>query len=101
MCIRDRVEQDAQLNAVKHHIPLAVGEDDVRGLAAQLQRGRDKALGRCASAVSYTHLHTVLCTDYRGRCEEGWDQTGRTESFCRNIRRRAVDAEHALSLIHI
>ena len=40
-------------------------------------------------------LHTVLCTDYRGRCEEGWDQTGRTESFCRNIRRRAVDAEHA------
>ena len=46
------VEQDAQLDAVQHHVPLGVGEDDVGGLAAQLQRGRDKALGRCASDIA-------------------------------------------------
>ena len=46
------VEQDAQLDAVEHHVPLGIGEDDVRRLAAQLQRGRDEALGRRAGHVA-------------------------------------------------
>ena len=46
------VEQDAQLHAVEHHVPLGVGEDDVGGFAAELKRRGDQALRRRARHVA-------------------------------------------------
>ena len=40
------VEQDAELQAIHGHIPLAIREVDVCRLAAQLQRAGDQAVGR-------------------------------------------------------
>ena len=46
------VEQDAQLDAVEHHVPLGIGEDDVRRLAAQLQRGGNQLLSCCQGHIT-------------------------------------------------